>query len=170
MWNILAVKARQRASVARTEIVFPVPEQVQQFHYFFGSRPSTLTFSPKILRFSPITWGAPPLKASVTSFFRLPIIFYFLSEPESGQRRCFAGLFFQSSSQSAVSCVVVLVALTMNKRGRMNLCHAVRAHHGKQSFSPTMSVWIQLVPHRECAHAGNLSHRDLVPRRHGSRP
>ena len=39
----------------------------------------------------------------------------------------------------------------------------------KNGFSPTMSAWIQVVPHRDCAHAGDLSHRHLVACRHGSR-
>jgi hypothetical protein len=50
------------------------------------------------------------------------------------------------------------------------LSPAVRALHGKRHFSPTIPAWTQVVPHRDCAYAGDLSHRHLVAGRHGSRP
>jgi hypothetical protein len=52
-------------------------------------------------------------------------------------------------NQSAVSCVVVLAGIDHEQAWQNEpLSHAVRAHHGKQNFSPTMSAWIQVVPHR----------------------
>jgi len=151
---------------------FPLPEQAQHFDYFFGSSPKHAHIQPENLEILVNHLSAPPLKASVTSIFRLPIIFYLLPELESGQRRCFAELFFQRLQLPVSGIMCCCFGGIDHEQAWQNepLSQAVRAHHGKQSFSPTMSAWIQLVPHRDCAHAGDLSHSDVVPCRHGSRP